>query len=115
MRISNPANLQPAPPDPSMKAEERRAVVLLGLLAVMVIGYFSSVAALSFFLPDYVQAPYWILAGFGELVIIERIVTGAFRQKGFLRRGTAIWLHSLAELVREAKSGTLEAIEAFKE
>ena len=88
---------------------------LLSIGLLLVIGYFTIVAEVSFLLPSVVQDPYWILATTGEFVLVLYIFETSFRQRGLLRRGTRVWLNSITELGRELKSGIVDALEARKE
>jgi hypothetical protein len=86
---------------------------LIGLL--LVVGYFVVLAEVSFFLPDNVLGVYWIIATFGEALLIALVVESAFRARGLLRKAILAWGHSIVELAREVTSGILEALEAYNE
>ena len=85
----------------------------IGLL--LVIGYFTIVAEVSFLLPSVVQDPYWILATTGEFVLVLYISEKSIRHRGLLRRDTRVWLNPITELGSELKSGIVDALEARKE
>ncbi len=84
----------------------------IGLL--LIIGYFSVVAEISFFLPASVSGFYWFIATGGEFLLILIIGEASFRRRGLVRRATSIWLSSIAELSRELKSSIVDAFESFK-
>src|SRR6266566_1700005 len=86
---------------------------LIGLL--LVVGFLVVMAEVSFFLPNYVLATYWILVTSVEAILIVVIVESSFRARGVLGRGMRAWGHSIAELAREAKSGISDALEALNE
>jgi len=87
---------------------------LLSIGLLLVIGYITVFAEISFLLPSSVQDPYWILATAGEFVLVLYLFEASFRQRGIIRRGARVWISSIAELGRELKSGIVDALEARK-
>jgi hypothetical protein len=85
----------------------------IGLL--LIFGYFSAIAEVSFFLPASVQGVYWFFATGVEFLLILIIAETSFRQRGLVRRATQVWLSSIAELGRELMSSVAEGLEALRE
>jgi hypothetical protein len=82
---------------------------------LLIFGYFSVVAEVSFFLPASAQGVYWFFATGVEFLLIVIIAETSFRQRGLVRKAGEIWLSSISELGREVASSIAGAIEAVKE
>jgi hypothetical protein len=85
---------------------------LIGML--LIIAYFFGMAEISFFLPEWIQGPYWFIVAGLLLGLTFWIGESAFRTKGLLRNLIVEWLRLIGDLGKEIASALSEALENHK-